>query len=197
MPPTDGRPLCTFDIDGVLAALPFHINPAWRRDLTLTPADPARVRHAQGLTLWDRLARETYYRVRFLGRSPRPGAREAVLAARARYRVCALTGRNWRGRAATERWLRRHDLLSLFDDLIFNDTTLGSSRFKRHAADRLGVVRHVEDDAATAALLARGGVRVDLLDWPRNRGLALPPGVTRRTDLRALAAAFQSPDPGA
>ena len=64
-------------------------------------------------------------------------------------------------------------------------------RFKEAVCAQLGIARHIEDDPATAALLARNGVAVDLVDWPRSRGLALPAGVTRRRDLAELAAALR------
>ena len=67
-----------------------------------------------------------------------------------------------------------------------------AAQFKRERARLLGVVRHVEDDAATAVLLARDGVQVDLIDWPRNRAVAYPPGVTRRESLHAFIAALQA-----
>ena len=57
-------------------------------------------------------------------------------------------------------------------------------------------MRHVEDDPATAALLARAGLTVDLIDWPRSRSLTLPAGVTRRASLAALADALRTSPPG-
>ena len=68
---------------------------------------------------------------------------------------------------------------------------LSSPRFKEAVCAQLGIARHIEDDPATAALLARNGVAVDLIDWPRSRGLALPAGVTRHRDLADLAAALR------
>ena len=69
---------------------------------------------------------------------------------------------------------------------------LSSPRFKEAVCAQLGIARHIEDDPATAALLARSGVAVDLIEWPRSRGLDLPDGVTPRRDLAALAAALRA-----
>ena len=197
MPPGEAgmgsRPLLSIDIDGVLARPPLGRVFNMRRDLDLEPAPVAGVQ-ARGEappTLADRLLMATYYRVRYAGRGPMPGALEMVEAAGVGYRLVALSGRNWRGRAATEAWLRRYGLRAAFEAVRLNDTGLSSARFKRWAVERLGAVRHVDDDPATAALVARAGVPVDLVDWPGNRGLAYPPGVTRHAGLLALAEALR------
>ncbi len=119
-----------------------------------------------------------------------PNAAQAVSTAAERYRVVVLTARNWRGRANTEAWLVRHNIAPSVDALLMNASGLPSPLFKRAALEQLGAARHVDDDAATAALIARAGIAVDLIDWPRNRGLAYPDGVVRRADLRALIDSF-------
>ncbi|MEE9278082.1 MAG: hypothetical protein V3V06_06685 [Dehalococcoidia bacterium] len=193
MPGGNDRPRLSFDLDGVLARPLLGWNPTIDRDLQLQPlADAAPPRAGSSPTPLDRALIQSYYRLRYIGRPPRPAARAAVEAAARRFSVLVLSARNWRGRAATEGWLHRHGILSLLDAVVLNDTGLPAAQFKRQTVERLGIVRHVDDDAATAALLARGGVVVDLIDWPRNRGLTVPPGVTRRADLRALIAALDS-----
>ncbi len=191
-------PLLSVDIDGVLARPPFGLSVAMNRDVSL-PARPSALATTPPPRPrpHDRLLRAGYYRLRYAGRPPLPGARDMLEAATASgYGLIALTGRDWRGRDATERWLRRNDLLSCFQQIRMNDSgrwgaRLSSPRFKEAVCAQLGIARHIEDDPATAALLARNGVAVDLVDWPRSRGLALPAGVTRRRDLAELAAALR------
>ncbi len=182
------RPLLSFDLDGVLAAPPLGRNLTMNRRLDMSP--PEREIAQRRLSAWDRVLMATYYRVRYSGRGPMPGALDAVATAAERHRVILISGRDRRGRLATEAWLDRHGFLSLFEDVLLNDSGLPPADFKYLTARRLGVRRHVEDDAGTAALLARAGIAVDLIDWPRNRGLTLPPGVTRRADLAALQQAI-------
>jgi len=194
---SEDRPLLSFDLDGVLARPPFGRNVTIKRDLTLEPADRGATHHqSTALSIVDRLLAETYYRLRYSLRPPMPGAAEAVAVAAERYRVIVLTARNWRGRGSTLAWLERHGMLQHLEEVVLNDSGLPSAKFKRWLAEARGIVRHIDDDAATAALLARGGVQVDLIDWPRNRGLDYPPGVTRRLDSRELIAALRSGDPG-
>lgn len=201
MPADDTRPLLSVDIDGVIARPLFGVSVLMNRRTSLAPHPAAVPEGPPPPRVTDRLLQATYYRVRYTGRRPRSGGAEALAAAReAGYRLIALTGRDWRGRVVTERWLDRHGLLDYFDALHMNDSgrygsRLPSPRFKEAVCAGLGVVRHIEDDPATAALLARNGVSVDLIDWPRSRGLAFPDGVTRRDDLHALARAFEDAAP--
>ena len=187
------RPLLSFDLDGVLAAPPLGRNFTIQRRLDLPPQavavgttpdpDPR-------LSLRDRLLIQTYFRIRYQGRELMPGARVAVAAAATRYQVIVLTARNWRGRKATEAWLERYGILEHVEQVVLNNTALTSARFKERVAQQLGVARHVEDDAMTAALVAQAGIEVDLIDWSGNRGLAFPERVTRRMDLAELARSF-------
>ena len=188
--PPDARPLLSVDIDGVLARPPLGESFWMNRDLSLTPRPlPLPNDPPPNPSATDRLLRAAYYRWRYAGRSPMPGARDALQAATdAGYRLIALTGRDWRGRRPTERWLARHQMLPLFETLRMNDSgrfghRLSSPRFKEAVCVTLGIARHIEDDPATAALLARNGLAVDLIDWSRSRTLPLPSGVTRRANL--------------
>ena len=192
-PPIDSdRPVLSFDLDGVLARPPFGRNPTANRDTSLLPVPgvpPTRRTPPGGV--WDRLLGATYFRLRYRGRAAMPGAADLVRAAAVHHRVILLTGRNWRGRNATLAWLGRADLLDRVDEVICNDTGLSSPRFKAWAVVAHRVTRHVEDDPATAAIVARLDVAVDLIDWPWNRDLDYPPAVTRHANLTALAAQFR------
>lgn len=183
------RPTLSFDLDGVLVRPPFGRNPTANRDTSLlpVPALPPTRRTPPG-GFWDRLLGATYFRLRYRARATMPGAADLVRAAAVQHRVIVLTARNWRGRNATLAWLGRADLLDRVDEVICNDTGLSSPRFKAWAVVAHGVSRHVEDDPATAALVARLDVAVDLIDWPWNRDLEYPPAVTRHASLTALAA---------
>ena len=141
-------------------------------------------------SLWDKLVATTYYRFRYMNRAAMPYAKQAVFAATINYRVLLLTGRNWRCRSATETWLENNGFLNLTEKLIMNDTAMDPTQFKQSVIEKIGVVRHVDDDALTAIRLAQAGVSVDLIDWPRNRGIDLPDGVTRWLNLRKLMQDF-------
>ena len=193
------RPIFSFDIDGVLASPPLGRTFNANRKIDLLPASNTRgigVRDAGMRNLrpswWDRLVMRAYYPVRYRGRMLCPGAIDTVQAAAESYRLVLLSARNWRGRSQTEAWLRKYDLLNAFDALILNDTHLSPPQFKRRVTDRLGVARHVDDDPATAALIARGGARVDLIETAASRDLAHPAGVRRWHDLQALATALRA-----
>ena len=192
--------MIAFDLDGVLARPPFGRNVTIKRDLALAPVAPDRVdlftaRSGPRFSVVDRLLAATYYRARYVQRAVMPNAAQAIATAAEHYRVVVLTARNGRGRASTETWLARHGLLSSLDGVLMNSSGLPSAQFKRAALEQCGAVRHVDDDAATAALVARAGIAVDLIDWPRNRGLSYPDGVTRRADLRALIESFGTAPP--
>jgi len=197
------RPLLSVDIDGVLARPPFGLTATMNRDVSLSP-DPRPISEDEpsGPDWFDRIMAASYYRVRYGGRSPMPGAVDTLAAARdAGYRMIALTGRDWRGRASTERWLARQGMLAFFEAVHMNSSgrcgrRFPSARFKEAVCEQLGVQRHIDDDPATAALLSRNGVTVDLIEWPRSRGLALPDSVTRRRDMGALATELRAQPSG-
>lgn len=187
----DERPIVSFDLDGVLASPPLSWNPMLDRDMSLQPirgADPPRMRHRSAL---DPILSRTWYALRYAGRGVRPGALAAVLAAARRHSVIVLTGRSERGRRQTQAWLDAHGFGPHISELVMNDGSRSSARHKervltvRFAGREIAL--HADDDAATAALLARCGVAVALLDWPRNRGLEFPPGVTRYEEMGDLA----------
>lgn len=186
-----GREIISFDLDGVLAAPPLCWNPAINRDLSLTPRrlnSPPRRR-----ICWrDQILTHSWYRLRYVGRRTRPGALAAVRAAAQRGLVIVLTGRSERGRRQTRAWLDREGFGEHVDELIMNGGGLSSARHKERVLAARPVRLHADDDAATAALLARCGVAVALLDWPRNRGLDFPPSVTRYPNMHLLAAAIET-----
>jgi len=183
--------LWSFDLDGVLAEPPFGWNPAINRDVSLAPARDISRPPGRDRNVVDRLLAGSWYRVRYLLRPPRAGAKEAVRAAAECGRVLILTGRHERGRAQTQAWLARHGFDSMVDELEMNGTSLNSARFKEAVLRGRGAALHIDDDAATCALLARNGIEVGLVSWPRNRGLDYPDGVTRCDDLDGVRALIE------
>ena len=175
--------LWSFDLDGVLAEPPFGWNPAINRDVGLTPNPGADLPTADTRQLPDRLLAETWYRFRYVLRPPRPSALQAVKLAATHGRAIVLTGRHERGRRQTEAWLANHGFAAHIEDLVMNATPLKSARYKEAFLHGRKVALHVDDDAATAALLARCGIPSALVSWPRNRDLDYPQGVTRCDDL--------------
>ena len=183
------RRIISFDLDGVLAAPPFGWNPTLDRNVSLQPiSEPAPTLIARRRGALDPILTRTWYALRYAGRRVRPGALDAVRAAAEHYDVIVLTGRSERGRRQTQAWLNAHGFAPFVDELVMNDGSRPSARHKERQLAARDVALHADDDAATCALLARCGVPVALLDWPRNRGLAFPDGVTRYSDMRALAA---------
>ena len=192
----DSPPIISFDLDGVLASPPFGWNPTLNRDVSLQPIAAAKPRPARRAGAFDAILSRTWYALRYAGRDVRPGALEAVQAAAQRHTVIVLTGRSERGRRQTQAWLDANGFSPHIDELVMNDGARPSARHKEHVlAVRFvarKVVLHADDDAATAALLARCGIPVALLDWPRNRELAFPAGVTRYADMGNAAAWIES-----
>ena len=185
------RRIISFDLDGVLASPPFGWNPTLDRNVSLQPIDePVQATGAWRRGPLDPVLTRTWYALRYAGRRVRPGALEAVRAAAEHHDVIVLTGRSERGRRQTQAWLDANGFGEQIDALVMNDGSRPSARHKERQLAARDVALHADDDAATCALLARCGVPVALLDWPRNRGLAFPDGVTRYSDMRALAAAI-------
>ena len=175
--------LWSFDLDGVLAEPPFSWNPAINRDVDLAPVPQPRLPAVDPSPVLDTVLSHSWYRFRYLLRPPRPGALDAVRTAAEHGTVAVLTGRHERGRAQTVRWLERHGFAPYVERLVMNATPLSSARYKEAYLHDRPAALHIDDDAATCALLARCGLAVALVDWPRNRGLDYPDGVNRCTDL--------------
>ncbi len=189
--------LWSFDLDGVLAEAPFGWNPAINRDVGLQPEQRTAALTRSDPSAIDRLLIETWYRLRYVLRPPRPGALEAVQAAAERGTVIVLTGRDERGRRQTSRWLDTHGFSPYMEGLIMNGSPLRSARYKEAHLTQRRPRLHVDDDAATCALLARHGIAVAMAAWPRNRGLEYPTGVTRcaqMSDVTALIERFSDDD---
>ncbi len=182
--------LWSFDFDGVLAEPPCGWNPAINRNVWLEPEAGSALSPAREVTRFDRLLTATWYRVRYLLRPPRPGALEAVRRASERGRVIVLTGRHERGRGQTQAWLLRHGFGDLIEELVMNASDLNSARYKEAYLRQRPANLHVDDDAATVALLARNGVRCALVEWPRNRELNYPASVIRCADLQQVGRAI-------
>ncbi len=184
--------LWSFDLDGVLAEPPFGWNPAVNRDVSLQPDTDSSLQTAGDERRWlDRPLRRTWYRWRYVLRPPRRGALEAVRAASQRGRVIVLTGRHERGREQTKSWLERHGFSPMIDELVMNGTPLKTARYKEAYLREQDATLHIDDDAATVALLARNDIPTALASWPRNRGLAYPPGVTRCEDMDEVRALIE------
>ena len=185
------RRIISFDLDGVLASPPFGWNPTLDRNVSLQPInEPVQAASERRRGPLDPILTRTWYALRYAGRRVRPGALDAVRAAAEHHDVIVLTGRSERGRRQTQAWLDANGFGEQIDALVMNDGSRPSARHKERQLAARDVALHADDDAATCALLARCGVPVALLDWPRNRGLAFPDGVTRYSDMRALAAAI-------
>ena len=187
--------LWSFDLDGVLAEPPFGWNPAINRDVSLQPDDRSQPPTAHRPSSLDRLLTATltttWYRFRYILRPPRPGALEAVQVAAADGRVIVLTGRHERGRTQTESWLEQHGFAAHLDEVVMNGSILKSARYKEAYLRERRAALHIDDDAATAALLARNGIPAALVSWPRNRDLDYPAGVTRCDDLVEVRALIE------
>ncbi|MDE2967437.1 MAG: hypothetical protein OXS30_08150 [Chloroflexota bacterium] len=183
--------LWSFDLDGVLAEPPFGWNPAINRRVNLQPDPDAELPPAGPEQAVDRLLTATWYRFRYRLRPPRPGSLEAVRAAATAGRVIVLTGRHQRGRRQTEAWLTRHGFAPHLEDLVMNASSLKSARYKEAYLRGQGATLHIDDDAATVALLARNSIPCALLSWPRNRDLNFPGGVTRCEDMTEVRAMIE------
>ncbi|HEY8693692.1 MAG TPA: hypothetical protein VIR57_13245 [Chloroflexota bacterium] len=180
-------PPISMDMDGVICTPFLGTNIAISRKLGL-PAMPPHVREfsVEQRRPYQRLRRR-WETVRYMGRRPLPGIREGLEALIAVRRPVLVTGRSWFARHLIQRWLERYDLATFFQDVLPNNTDLSTPHYKLWTAQRLGHNEHVDDDGSIAYYLANHGVRVFLRDWPRNRGLPYPPGVTVYRRLEEVA----------
>ena len=183
-------PPISMDMDGVICTPFLGTNIAISRKMGLPPL-PAQVREFSGehRRAYQRLRRR-WEMVRYLGRKPLPDIREGLEALARVRRPVLVTGRSWFARHLIQRWLERHDLAGFFADVLPNNTDLATAHFKLWTAQRLGHHEHVDDDGSVAYFMANHGIRVFLRDWPRNRGLPYPDGVTVYHHLSEVAEAL-------
>lgn len=171
-------PPLSMDMDGVICTPFMGRNIAISRKLVL-PTMPGSVREStvESRRAYQRLRRRFEF-VRYMGRKPLPDVPAGLEALVQVRRLVLVTGRSWHAKHLIRHWLERHDLARFFDDLLPNNTDLKTAHFKLWTAQRLGHAEHVDDDGSVAYYLANNGVHVFLRDWPRNRRLPYPTGVT-------------------
>ncbi len=162
---TDGRPVLTFDLDGVICRPPFGINPG---------RGQRKRRDAGGKKslLW------RTERWRYLGRKAMPGAREGFLALAETYDCKVLSARSTAAAGLTLDWFERYigvrPALHLRPD--WRETP---AQFKVRMVTELRSVAHFEDDPHTAQWIAELIPAVFLVDWWRNRWLGAEKNVYR------------------
>ena len=184
------RRVISFDLDGVLAAPPFNWNPTINRDLTLTPIEQPPDRRPESCARPIACSPAAGTGSAMSRATRAPGALDAVRAAARNHSVIVLTGRSVRGRGQTQAWLEREGFASHLDRLIVNASTLNSVRHKEQSLAALDVALHIDDDAATAALLAAAALPLRCSTGPETAIWPSPPAWTRYTDMHELAAAI-------
>jgi hypothetical protein len=171
-------PAISMDMDGVICT-PFsgrNIAISRRLQLPRMPADVSELA-TERRRVYQRLRRR-WETMRYMGRRPLPDIRDGLEALVAVRRPVLVTGRSSFARHLIHRWLERYELAGFFVDVLPNHTNLSGAHYKLWTAQRLGHAEHVDDDGSVAFYMASHGVRVFLRDWPRNRGLPYPAGVT-------------------
>lgn len=153
----DGRPVLTFDLDGVLCRPPLGINPGRgigkRRDGDGTKS-----------LLW----RTERWRYSF--RKPMAGAAEGIRALSERFDCRVVSARSVDAEDLTRRWCERY-LGVVLDLHLRPDWREKPAQFKVRKIAELGALAHFEDDAHTAEWVAEQIPSVFLVDWRRNRWL--------------------------
>jgi hypothetical protein len=156
-PVPNGRPVLTFDLDGVICRPPFGINPGQGK---------GKSREGQGRRsiLW------RTERWRYLGRKPMPGAAEGFRALSETFDCKVLSARSNDARSLTAAWFERH--IGVVPDLhLRSDWHETPAQFKARKVLELQPLAHFEDDSHTALWLAELLPAVFLVDWRRNRWL--------------------------
>lgn len=178
--------LIGIDMDGVICRPPLGFNlPIAPGPYTEKPSFPVHRQAPRGLSL---LALELFLKLKYLARSPLPGALKGIKAISEHRTPVLVTSRNGAGAGLIDSWLKRHGFAGFFREVHSNSLRLPSPDFKWHMCSRLGIEEFVDDDGRVADHLARKGLKtVFLRDWPRNRGYDYPPNVTRIQDLSEVA----------
>jgi hypothetical protein len=153
----NGRPVLTFDLDGVICRPPFGINPG--RGIS-------KSREGEGTRsiLW------RTERWRYLGRKPMPGAAEGIRTLSETFDCKVLSARSNDARKHTEAWFERY--IGVVPDLhLRSDWHEKPAQFKARKVAELQPLAHFEDDPHTALWLSELLPAVFLVDWWRNRWL--------------------------
>jgi hypothetical protein len=151
----DGRPVLTFDLDGVLCRPPFGINPG--RGI-------GKRREGEGTKslLW----RTERWRYSF--RRPMAGAAEGLQMLSTRFDCKVVSARSADAEELTRKWCERY--LGVAPELYLRpDWREKPAQFKVRKIVELGALAHFEDDAHTAGWVAESIPAVFLVDWWRNR----------------------------
>jgi hypothetical protein len=155
-----GRPVLTFDLDGVLCRPPLGINPGSGRGKNRDVAGRRNI-------LW-------YTEPgRYLWRRPMPGAVDGLRELCGRYDCRVLSGRAGHSRGHTCRWFEKY--FGMVPELYLRPTWRETpAQFKVRMVKELGAFAHFEDDPHTAEWVAELIPQVFLVDWRRNDWLEGP-----------------------
>ena len=180
------KPLIGIDMDGVICRPPLGLN------LPIAPGPyverPSPSVHRQAPQWSSFLALKFFLKLKYLARTPLPGALVGINAISAHRTPVLVTSRNSAGAEIIDSWLKRHGFADLFRAVHSNSLGLPSPDFKLHMCSQLGIEEFVDDDGRVADLLSRSGLKtVFLCDWPRNRCYNYLPNVTRVKNLQEVA----------
>lgn len=176
-----GKPLFSFDFDGVICRPPLGQNRVLGRKLHDDEL-PESVRlvdgpvHGLSQKSWLKF-RGFFETIKYLGRVPMPRAREGLVAMSEVRRPVIITGRSFLAKEIVAAWLKRYDMAQFFDGIYPNNTDVGTRLYKLHTLRNMGITEHADDDGAISYYLARKGIQIYLRDWSRNVGLPYPDGV--------------------
>lgn len=175
-----GRPIISFDLDGVLAVWPFGVNPGVSpRPKPVPPLPPDAEERYRSAPSSSSL-RGLIEALRFMWRRPDSDARRTLESLSRGAAIVITTGRSAAGRGVVQAWLRRHGLAPFIDNVYLSPPSLRTRHHKLVTLQRIGARAHVDDDPTAVWFLAQNGVsRPIFREWPVTARTATPPGVFR------------------